>query len=369
MKKFFYVALVAIAAVAFTSCKPGEDKPGGGDDPQAEVTISVQPKSLSMKVEDSELLRTTVSPEGTQLTLRWKSTNEAVATVTSAGRVFAVAEGEAKIIVDAEGVKPDTCEVTVASAQDAFEWVGYTLWSLDKSTRLSKDTFEVKLSNGMTVHCFTVAGEYRLWGTGIAFTGETLAGAGTVAILENVPTWIIIEALDERGPDTYYVATSLEIVPSDQYDPTKAENACTVPAGKLESLDQHILWLNDEEGTEVAGITGATAWYVDFDNKKYFPYDALLGEGLYDGDETEVYYKSDVYWSEDGIYGFVYDEATQDLAEPLRWATFTKKHYEKLPPQTEESAPRMMVPVKHTDDPTFSQMIANKKIDRLYKKH
>ena len=128
MKKIFSFALCALALVAATSCKKDEPKPQ--PTPGEDVTITVNPKTLSMSVEDQERLSATVKPEGTTLELKWTSSNTDVATVTGGGLVTAVAEGEALIIVSAEGAKADTCVVSVSNTAvlDAYDYADFGLF-------------------------------------------------------------------------------------------------------------------------------------------------------------------------------------------------------------------------------------------------
>ena len=79
--------------------------------PKAE-TITVIPSSLTLskssytiKVEGSYTLSATVSPEGASTSVVWSSSDEEVATVTSAGKV--------------EGVKVGSATITCASALDS----------------------------------------------------------------------------------------------------------------------------------------------------------------------------------------------------------------------------------------------------------
>lgn len=348
------MALVAFATFTFVSCKKEEPKPSDN----GKVVLSAHTLELAAGAE--EKLRAALDPAKDGVTITFTSQDPAIATVNGSGLVTGVAAGKVDIIASAEGYKSDTCAVTVMDAADLFKWDAFTPWNIHKDQRLSTDTCEVELQGGLKVHCITVAASYRIW-SGLTFDGSKLSGKGYAVMLENVPTWIITEALDDNGPDYYYVSTTMEFVPTAEYDPTKAENACTVPAGKLVSLDQHIKWYEDETGEEPAGIDGAYVWYIDFDNERYYPYEALMGTGLIAGDEKEAYYKINVAWS-DGLYGFAVNEDFTALAEPYKWANFTNHYYENLP---EQSAPRMMAPVNRGED-ALSKAVRTKSFEKFY---
>ena len=359
MKKYVFMALVAATTITFIGCKE-KDKPG--PDPTGNAKVVLNAHTLELAVGAEEKLRAALDPTKEGVEIIFNSADPTIATVNGSGLVTGIAPGEVNIIASAEGYKADTCVVTIIDAVEAFKWDGYTIWNLHKDQRLSEDTAEVKLANGMTVHCFTVAASYRLW-SGMTFTGERLAGAGYVVMLENVPTWIITEALDDKGKDYYYVSSTMKFVQPEEYDATKAACANTVPVGKLANLEQHIKWLQDETGEEASGITGASVWYINYDTERYFPYEALIGTGAVDGDETEAYYKINVAWS-DGIYGLAINEEGNNFADPYAWANFTNHYYENLPPQ-EEEVHRMMVPVNRGED-ALSKAVRTKSFEKFY---
>ena len=92
----------------------------------AATAITVSPKTLTLKPEETGLLSAALTPANATSTVSWKSSDEAKATVDAAGKVTAVAEGSATItaFVDADGngevgdneVK-DTAVVTVEAAE------------------------------------------------------------------------------------------------------------------------------------------------------------------------------------------------------------------------------------------------------------
>ena len=74
--------------------------------------------SQSLNVGESIYLTPTVYPSNADYTLSWSSSNETVATVTSAGRVNAIGAGSAKITVQTNNGKSATCTVTVSQPLD-----------------------------------------------------------------------------------------------------------------------------------------------------------------------------------------------------------------------------------------------------------
>ena len=77
--------------------------------------VTLEPTSLTLFTSDTASLTATVQPEdATNKTVNWSSSNEAVATVDTNGKVTAVGEGTATITVTTEdGKKTATCTVTV----------------------------------------------------------------------------------------------------------------------------------------------------------------------------------------------------------------------------------------------------------------
>ncbi|MBR0194887.1 MAG: Ig-like domain-containing protein [Paludibacteraceae bacterium] len=346
MKKYFLMAIMAATTLSFMSCdkKDKEETGGGSEDPTVTPIVVLSDDELDLPKGYKYQLSATVSP-AKDVAITWTSSNEKIAYVDEDGYVYGIDYGTANIIASAEGYKADTCVVTVYDAQ----WDACQLWGFDGFdeqgqgdwVRLSNDTCEVKINVGgqtMTVHCFTASATYMLCGGGVecveTATGAYITGEGDVAFLEKVPTWIITEDLG-KGPDYYYVSTNLEIVDPAKYDPTKAENACTTPAGQLVSLEQHAAWYEDETGETAPGISGATVYYADLENNRWYPFNGILGTGIYGESDGELYYKSNVYWS-DGIYGLAVN-ADYSFVQPYQWANFKAYYYEKL--MTAASAP------------------------------
>lgn len=195
MKKYFVMAFAFVAAVAMTSCKPG------GNDPQQGAKISFAEKSIEIGVDETARLSTTITPAGTSLQLKFASTDASVATVSVSGIVTGVAEGQAKIIVSAEGAEGDTCDVTVSNmaVYNQFNIAGYGLfgkeWEMIPGTDTTLifddgDSYDVQLGRILLV----------AWDGDLVYAkGNGWSGIG-FAIQVPVTFWIIT---DDHGDGTY----------------------------------------------------------------------------------------------------------------------------------------------------------------------
>lgn len=308
MKKIFNFALCALALVAITSCKKDEPKPV---EPTEDVTITVSPKSLSLSVDDQERLKAVVSPEGTTVDLKWKSSDEDVATVTSAGLVTAIGEGTAYIIVYADNVKGDTCEVTVSNMAilDAYDYVDYGLFGSEIDYVEGSDTI-LTLSDGdykCKIGYINVYG----WDGNLSYvSGSGFTGAGFLTTAY-VPFYWITEGdyagyyvngggfaiTDCGGKIIPYVgeAGKIDIEKYGQFaDAYLAEVQKENPDGN------NIPWNLFEEG-----VTGSQVWLVDYTDPEnpYFSVDygsiyALVEElSVVDTSRTEpMSYEADIQW-------------------------------------------------------------------------
>ncbi|MGI6584807.1 MAG: S-layer homology domain-containing protein [Lutisporaceae bacterium] len=91
--------------------------------------ISVEPKELTLLVEETAQLTATVTPSNaTNKKINWSSSDEEVATVDASGNVTAVAVGTATITAtsDADSSKKDSCVVTIEAKEPAFPVLYYT---------------------------------------------------------------------------------------------------------------------------------------------------------------------------------------------------------------------------------------------------
>src|SRR5699024_5003512 len=107
------------------------DVPSFKTKPIAVTGVTIEPKTVSVDVDATTKLNSTVAPStATNKAVSYKSSDEAVATVSSNGTVTGVAEGDATITVTTkDGSKTAKCELTVTAKQ-----IPVTGVTLDKST-------------------------------------------------------------------------------------------------------------------------------------------------------------------------------------------------------------------------------------------
>ncbi|MBR6759895.1 MAG: Ig-like domain-containing protein [Alistipes sp.] len=124
MKRIFSFVVCAYMLVAATmgvACKENNTDNG---DPQVAVTaVTLNKAAVKLNPEATVQLTATVAPENaTNKAVAWTSSKEEVATVSDAGLVTAVAEGEATITVTTEdGAKTASCKVTVEALEVSAE--------------------------------------------------------------------------------------------------------------------------------------------------------------------------------------------------------------------------------------------------------
>jgi hypothetical protein len=198
------MALVAFASIALVSCKNDKNTPEGGDSSSSDLKVVVNPKSADLVIGGSTKLRASLSPAKEGVTIKFASSDEAVATVGQDGIVKAIAEGKANIIVSAEGAASDTCVVTVSDPYNAFAWGDMGLFKL--GSEAVSDEYEVTFSDGTTYHIKNYMGVFYVWDENIEYvSGSGLSGLGYITIVQ-VPVGIIQDECPEKG---YYITSEL----------------------------------------------------------------------------------------------------------------------------------------------------------------
>lgn len=130
-KKGALLAAAAIMVAAFAaSCSSGDDDSGteGSDSTVTSITLNAESLTLALSPVMEGQLTATVSPKDAEVTVKWSSSNEEIATVDQTGKVTPVKAGTATITAEVDGKKA-TCAVTVNNEIIAVESV-----TLDKKT-------------------------------------------------------------------------------------------------------------------------------------------------------------------------------------------------------------------------------------------
>jgi len=101
---------------------------GGGYTPPGPVVVigvSLNKTTATLSLNATESLTATVAPAAaTNKTVSWSSSNDAIATVDSSGKVTAISEGQATItVISQDGNKSATCKVTVKDLKPAIAGV------------------------------------------------------------------------------------------------------------------------------------------------------------------------------------------------------------------------------------------------------
>ncbi|WHI54159.1 Ig-like domain-containing protein [Mammaliicoccus lentus] len=96
------------------------DVPSFKTKPISVTGVVISPKTASIEVAGTTKLESTVAPStATNKTISYKSSDEAVATVSSNGTVTGISEGEATFTVTTQdGNKTDTATVTVNAVEE-----------------------------------------------------------------------------------------------------------------------------------------------------------------------------------------------------------------------------------------------------------
>ena len=334
MKK--YLVVLAAAVLALAGCKPGEGN--------KYTSLSFKNSELTMSIGATGKLQVLYEPTTLEApAVVWASSNAEVVAVDQNGNIEALDEGEANITAtygEGDSKLQAVCKITVKDQRDLLQWAGWSLWSLDKSTILSKDTIKKTLQSGQEVSCVMIPATYRIWSEGVYLDVNHLAGAGYVANVEG--TALLITDDLGQGPNYYYLGVSrLDIVPSASFNWNDTAFAnCAVAGELLGTADDHMAWLQDTTDLVPAAYTGGIQG-IDFNNSQYFDALAgLIGQSIIVGDETTALYKSYVSWFEDPQWwGFAYELVTDpetgeekySIKEPYEWAPLGEpKYYEYL---------------------------------------
>ena len=134
MKSLLYAASLTFLAACLAGCKPEEpQEPQEPQEPEKPVleSLSFEQTELELNVGDVHLLEVIASPSDAEgYTLRWESSDEAVASVSDDGEVTAVSAGTADITVSSGEISA-TCAVTVKEPVISVESVSLDVQQLE----------------------------------------------------------------------------------------------------------------------------------------------------------------------------------------------------------------------------------------------
>lgn len=161
MKKIFTLALAAVAAMSISAQTTMQIWVNNKVDyernlteidsitfvrnnpPQQEqlTSLSIDPASLTMTLGESVRLNAVYVPKEAKVTLKWSSSDEEVATVSSNGTITALNNGEATILLEAGGKKA-TCEIKVITWEETINFTDCYLYDYKiDSTNLVYTTY------------------------------------------------------------------------------------------------------------------------------------------------------------------------------------------------------------------------------------
>ena len=85
----------------------------------AETSVNLNKSEMTLGTGQTYTLKAEVIPQGSDVTLTWKSSNKNVATVNSKGKISAKGEGRATITVKTSDGKTASCKITVKKAPES----------------------------------------------------------------------------------------------------------------------------------------------------------------------------------------------------------------------------------------------------------
>ena len=348
MKKYFILALSAIALIGLSGCEPKNPGENSGGNTDGAKVVKISKNQLSLGIDQTEKLTATLDPiPASTVKIVWVSDDETVATVSN-GVVTGVAEGIANIIASAEGYASDTCIVTITNdaVYDNFQIGGYSLWNMADVTPLLPEDTVLKFPIG-EMHCNVGIGYGFMWDNNIVFDGEKLSGAGIMAYLE-FPCYFISESGAyygypvDGGGFSVFETENLELYNA---APGTIDEQVYGDFFKLRLTKDSLT--EEDEDMYFEAFTGAQLYYIDFTKRtQSYNLGNVMNGSLffedYDENMNSAYlYDAKIQWfdylSNDRLYGLKVNLEQEgeeyfikDLVEPydMRYVEKNYKNYD-----------------------------------------
>ena len=322
---------MALAMVTLIGCKKETSGGGGGTEPSDITAVNISKTEIRLAINATMMLKATTEPAGGTIT--WASANAEIATVTSAGLVTGIAEGETTITAKS-GDKSATCKVTVdaGAVYNAFNVVDYGLFG---NTTMIEGTDTVFSLRGGTISATCQLGyisDVYAWDGDASFVrGTGFVGDGYIHHFENLPVWWITECAADTSIVGYYIgAGGFSSYPQEDpnvYEPYNCKPGQIDPASYFEFVKAQY---GEEEADfdKMMEKTWGSMIGMNYNDRLYLDYGLYSGHinrFLYlDEDEekgVDAMWAADVDWAnkdDDRIWGYRIDTV-------YYWETYTEE--------------------------------------------
>lgn len=309
---------MAIAALVMVGCNKDSQSGGGGTEPSDVTAVNLSETTVRLAVGATKQLKGTTTPAGGKIT--WESANTEIATVTSAGLVTGVKEGETTVTAKC-GDKSATCTVIVSDDEryNAFNIFDYG-WFGEKKWIEGSDTI-LTLSDGVDYPVKLATYHIYAWDGNTNFVNGTgFVGDGYVYDMGDVPMYWITEGQYKD----YYVGNrdyDWRVYPQEDDD---AIIPYSINAGQIDEAS-YFVFVKAQYGEEEADFdammekTWGAMIAENYNDRLYLDY------GMYSGHINKVFYINedkdaeidamwcaDIDWANmdnDRIWGYRFDTA------------------------------------------------------------
>ena len=247
--------MMLISAFMVTGCSKDNDK---DTETVAVKEITLSKSTLTLLEGGSETLIATISPaEVENKSIKWTSSNEAVATVSSSGEVKAVALGTATITATTvNGNKTATCTVTVTATPSAITGVQLNKTALSLSVG-EKETLTA------TVTPTNVTNKNVTWSSNNTPVATVSANGEVTAVAAGTAT-IIVTTVDGGKTATCAVTVVEKIVPVEGVSLNKTaleltmgnSEVLTATIAPATATNKSLTWESDKPAVATVDIAG-----------------------------------------------------------------------------------------------------------------